>query len=44
MLPVVFLYSCGSASNINQIWGEDDEGSDSMLAEATAAYDAKFLE
>ncbi len=41
MLPVVFLYSCGSASNINQIWGEDDEGSDSMLAEAAAAYDAK---
>ena len=41
MLPVVLLYSCGSASNINQIWGEDDEGSDSMLAEAVAAYDAK---
>ncbi len=41
MLPVVLLCSCGSASNINQIWGEDDEGSDSMLAEAVAAYDAK---
>ncbi len=41
MLPVALLYSCGSASNVNQIWGEDDEGSDSMLAEAVAAYDAK---
>jgi len=41
MLPVVLFYGCGSSSNINQIWGADDEGSDSMLAEAVAAYDSK---
>jgi hypothetical protein len=41
ILSMLLLCSCGTASNVNQIWGGDDEGGDSMLAEAKAAYDAK---
>lgn len=39
-LSTILLCSCGTKSNLNQIWGGDDEGTDSKLAEAKAAYDA----
>lgn len=40
-LTAALLCSCGTKSNFNKIWGADDEGSDSKLVEAKAAYDAK---
>ena len=39
VMATVLLAGCGSKSNINQIWGGNDEGADSLYMEARAAYD-----
>ena len=31
---------CGSSSNLNQVWGKEDNGGDSLLVEGQAAFDA----
>lgn len=41
---VLLLCSCGTGSNFNQIWGGHDDGGDSKLLEAQAAYDSKDYE
>jgi hypothetical protein len=33
------LAGCGSSTNLNQIWGGNDEAGDTLLAEAQASYD-----
>ena len=33
-------YACGNGSNVNRIWGKEDNGGDSLMVESQAAFDA----
>ena len=39
MIAMLLLSGCGSGSNLNQIFGGDDKGGDSLLIKARLAYD-----
>ncbi|MCX6108928.1 MAG: tetratricopeptide repeat protein [Proteobacteria bacterium] len=40
LATVIGSYACGSGSNVNKIWGKEDNGGDSLMVESQAAFDA----